>query len=143
MQILCKTYFDCSATGVTGSYKPSQLPFVDRSGKSVVDFQSWNSARNCQRNWETLLQMISLRAQPLIIQEPTENNGVWQFVFEVETTGVYSANGDAENLDGLLTECSGIPMCVELGETNTQQPQLIVSGTDQNIWFETVNNTLE
>lgn len=140
MQILCKTYFDCSATGVTGNYRPGQVPFVDRSGKSVVDFQSWSSARNCQRNWETLLQMISLRAQPTIVSEPVEINGIWQFVFEVETAGVYSTDQSLDNLDVLLSECSGIPMCVDLGEIHTQQPQLIVSGADRNIWFETVNN---
>ena len=140
MQILCKTFFDCSVTGVTGTFRPSHLPFVDSTGQNIDSFASWTAARNRQRNWETVLQMISLRAQPIIVTNPVQKTGTWEFLFEVETHGVYSTDGDPDNLDGLLKECSGIPMCVGLGESQTQQHQLITTGPEQNIWFETVNN---
>ena len=85
------------------------------------------------------MQMISLRAQPTIVKEPHCVDGEWQFEFSVETPGVYSANNDVDNLDGLLNECAGIPMVVGLDETGTINPSLIVAGTDQNLWFETIN----
>lgn len=85
------------------------------------------------------MQMISLRAQPTVVREPECQNGVWQFEFTVETPGVYSANNDINNLDGLLNECAGIPMVVGLDETDSIEPSLIVSGPNQNLWFETIN----
>lgn len=85
------------------------------------------------------MQMISLRAQPTIVREPVCNDGEWQFEFSVETPGVYSTNNDINNLDGLLNECAGIPMVVGLDETATIEPNLIVAGPDQNLWFETIN----
>lgn len=85
------------------------------------------------------MQMISLRAQPTIVKEPQCIDGVWQFEFSVETPGVYSINNDVDNLDGLLSECAGIPMVVGLDEPGTIDPSLIVTGPDQNLWFETIN----
>ena len=85
------------------------------------------------------MQMISLRAQPTIVQEPKCEDGVWQFEFSVETPGVYSTNNDADNLESLLNECAGIPMVVGLDETGTIGSNLTVSGPDQNLLFETIN----
>jgi hypothetical protein len=115
------------------------VPYPDRTGRLINDINDWNRARNQHRNWETIMQMISLRAQPTIVQEPHCVDGVWQFEFSVETPGVYSTNNDVDNLDGLLNECAGIPMVVGLDETGTINPSLTVNGTDQNLWFETIN----
>jgi hypothetical protein len=83
--------------------------------------------------------MISLRAQPTIIQEPKYTDGVWQFEFSVETPGVYSTNNDIDNLDGLLNECDGIPMIVGLDEADSIESSLTINGPTQNLWFETIN----
>lgn len=143
MQILCKTLFDCSFTGTTGYFRPSQVPFVDQAGNTINTQDDWNRSRNQQRNWETIMQMISLRAQPTMIKNPKQVDNEWQFVFAVETSGVYSVNDDLDNTDGLANECSGIPMIIGLDETEGLDPHLIISGPDQNIWFSTINTSLE
>ena len=140
MKIVCRTLFDCTCTGITGNFRVAQLPLTDKNEKQIIDQEQWNFSRNQQRNWETLMQMISLRALPTIVKYPKQVNEQWEFEFEVETPGVYSANNDDKNVDALLNECSGIPMIVGLTEKTELESKLIVSGEKQNIWFETVNN---
>jgi hypothetical protein len=142
MQIVCKTLFDCSPTGVTGHYRISSIPFVDAVGQSVHNQLQWNFSRNQQRNWETLTQLISLRTQPINIELAQHGNGMWQFVFEVEQPLVYSTSGLAGDFDALISECNGVPMILGLNETMVTQPVLIAAGQDQNIWFEAINNEL-
>ena len=139
MKIQGRTLFDCSPTGITGNFRSSQIPFEDRVGQVIRNIEDWNRARNQQRNWETLQQMISLRAQPDIVQLPRAIDNQWVFEFEVETAGVYSVTGEVDNLTGLLNECAGIPMIVNLNETMQLEPSLITSGSNQNLWFETIN----
>lgn len=83
--------------------------------------------------------MISLRAQPTVLQDPVELNGAWQFEFEVETAGVYSTNGTEHDTSALLQECQGTPMIQGLRETLTVHNCLQTLGLEQNIWFETIN----
>lgn len=139
MKIRCKTLFDCSATGVTGHFRPGQVPFDDASGKTIHNIEEWSFARNQQRNLETIMQMVSLRAQPSVIEKPNEHSGIWEFVFEVESAGVYSLTGNPTDLSALANECSGIPMILDLNESNVADPCLITQGPKQNIWFETIN----
>lgn len=141
MKIVCRTLFDCSRTGTTGHLKISQLPYTDLQGQTIDSVQNWNFSRNQQRNFETILQMISLRAQPEILSDPTEQDGTWQFEFEVESAGVYSNDGTVNSTGQLLKECTDTPMIVGLREKNTLDPVLKTQGPDQNIWFETVNIT--
>jgi hypothetical protein len=115
------------------------VPYADRTGKLINTIDDWNRSRNQHRNWETIMQMISLRAQPTIIQEPKCIDGVWQFEFSVETPGVYSTNNDVDNLDSLLNECAGIPMVVGLDEIGAIESSLNICGPNQNLWFETIN----
>lgn len=140
MMIRCQTLFDCTCTGVTGHFRSAQVPYPDRTGRLIRNVSDWNRARNQHRNWETLLQMISLRAQPNIVSEPQCIEGRWQFEFSIETPGVYSVNSELDNLDGLRNECAGIPMVVGLDEQQGIEPTLSVSGPKQNLWFETINN---
>ena len=143
MKIQCRTLFDCSRTGVTGHYRAAQVPFQDKTGQIIRNEQDWNFARNQQRNWETILQMISLRTQPMNLSATTVVDQVWEFTFEVEASGVYSVNADANNMDALLQECNGIPMVTNLTEHIELDPVLITQGDQQNIWFKTVNKSLE
>ncbi len=139
MKIQCRTLFDCTYTRVTGTFKISQVPFVDHSGQSINSFNDWTAARNQQRNWETILQMISLRAQPTIVDYPSITDSEWQFVFEVEAEGVYSSNGNVNDFSALLAECNGIPMITGLKEKLPLPTKLVSSGDQQNIWFNSVN----
>lgn len=140
MKILCRTLFDCSQTGVTGNFKPSQVPFTDQTGTEITDLADWNRSRNQQRNFETIVQIISLRGQPVDISRPQCVDGTWQFSFEVEVPGVYSTTGELDNLDALKNECMGIPMIVNLREHYALEPTLNTQGSKTNIWFETINS---
>jgi hypothetical protein len=139
MRILCRTFFDCSCTGTTGHFRVSQLSYQDNVGQTIDNLQAWTRSRNQQRNFESILQIISLRAQPEIVSRPVCDNGMWKFEFEVETLGVYSSNEDVDSTDQLLAECNGTPMIVGLDENSNVEPCLVSSGPDQNIWFETIN----
>lgn len=143
MKIICKTFFDCTYTGVTGNYKPSQIPFNDRSGQLVNDLRDWNRSRNQQRNWETILQLIGLNTQPQDIMLPRCIGKTWEFEFRVESADVFSLNNSADPLAGLKQNSVGVPMIVNLTETKKIEPVLIAQGPQQNIWFETINIPLE
>ena len=55
-KVECITRFDITNTGVTGHFKSSRVPFEDQSRHKIIDQESWDRARNQQRNWETLTQ---------------------------------------------------------------------------------------
>jgi len=133
LRFFCKTLFDITATGVTGHFKSSRIPFRDRSGKNIVDEITWNQARNQQRNWETLTQLLSMRTQIFEIEVPKKHHEIWSFEFEVDTPGVF---GTPEHpVEMLLLDAEGIPMlCLE--NTYDLLPVLITDGEDQNIWFD-------
>jgi hypothetical protein len=79
MKFICKTFFDITATGVTGHYKSSRVPFNDLSNVTIEDERSWNYARNQQRNWETITQLIGLRTQISQIENPTKVKNLWNY----------------------------------------------------------------
>jgi hypothetical protein len=139
MKILCQTLFDCSYTGTTGHFRIDQVPYQDEQGQTINSITDWNRSRNQQRNFETILQMISLRAQPEILSRPQHQENSWQFEFAVEAAGVYSNDGTADSTAQLLTECAGTPMITGLTEQSDIEPCLIVQGNNQNIWFKTIN----
>jgi hypothetical protein len=134
LRFFCKTLFDITATGVTGHFKSSRIPFRDRSGKNIVDEITWNQARNQQRNWETLTQLLSMRTQIFEIEVPKKHHEIWSFEFEVDTPGVF---GTPEHpVEMLLLDAEGIPMLLGLENTYDLLPVLITDGEDQNIWFD-------
>lgn len=136
MRIQCTTLFDCSATGTTGHLRMSELPFVDGAGNSVGSQLAWHRSRNQQRNWETLLQLISLRCQPIVVEGPEKNGTCWSFTFEVDAPGVF---GEDQDFVALYNDCRGVPMVVGLAETDLASSVICVDGQDQNIWFRTIN----
>lgn len=137
---MCRTLFDCSQTGVTGHFRPSEIPFTDKAGRVVTDQTDWNYSRNQQRNWETLIQILSLRTQPQELTTPICDNGIWQFEFVSESEGVFEITGDPDVLAGLKMDCQNVPMMINLGEQPALSPTISIAGANQNIWFETVNN---
>ena len=143
MKILCRTLFDCSRTGVTGHYRSSEIPFVDATGQVVNNQSDWNHSRNQQRNWETLLQIIGLRTQPMDVTTPAHRDGVWEFEFTSESEGVYEIHSDPDPLAGLKTDCEGVPMMLNLQEQPSLAPTITTAGSNQNIWFSAVNKALE
>jgi len=131
MRFECYTTFDITATGVVGHFKSNKMPFKDRNGNDINDAESWNRARNQQRNWETLTQLISLRAQIFDLTDPVKDNNQWSFEFEVETAGIFGPDNDPVAV--LRDDADCIPM-IDIAQTQLS-PILITNGPDQNIWF--------
>lgn len=142
IKIKVQTYFDITATGVTGYYTSTRGPFRDRAGHEINNSDSWNRSRNQQRNWETLTQLISLRTQTNNVVEPVQNQEGWYFEFTTETE-VFNDGTDPVGV--LKADSDGVPMLVLLDNRAEIDSVLITSGTRQNIWFssEAINNTLE
>jgi hypothetical protein len=130
MKIQCQTFFNITATGVTGHIKPSRMPFIDQAGNKIIDAESWNQARNQQRNWETLTQLIGLRTQLSELTTPIKNQNTWCFDFATDIEGLFELNQDPLGI--LKTDCAGVPMLTGLGESLTAGNVLVVG---ENIWF--------
>lgn len=133
MRFHCATLFDITPTGVTGHFKASQVPFKDRAGQLIANEISWNLARNQQRNWETLTQVIGLRAQIHKISTPVRNGNKFEFTFEVETEN--ALGGPNNPTEMLVSDAEGVPMLAELWNLQNIDSTLITSGPKQNIWF--------
>ena len=142
IKIKVRTHFDITATGVTGYYTATRRTFLDRAGHEINNADSWNRARNQQRNWETLTQLISLRTQTSNVVEPVQNQEGWYFEFTTETD-VFNDGTDPVGV--LKADSDGVPMLTLLDNRADIDSVLIASGSRQNIWFdsEPINNTLE
>ena len=128
-RIRVTTQFDCTATGVTGHFRPNTLPFNDREGQTIIDQTTWNRSRNQQRNWETILQIIGLYTQAQDIT-PTEHiEEKWRFEFSTDFDDVFSSQGDPLGL--LKSACRGVPMFYDLDA----QPKTAQLDPDRNIEF--------
>lgn len=140
MRFGCRTTFDITATGIVGHCKVTKMPFKDQAGQDIVDTDCWNQSRNQQRNWETLTQLISLRAQIFDLTDPVKVGDNWSFEFEVETDGIFGPDTDPVSI--LREDASGIPMIYINQDHNNLPAMLITDGTAQNIWFApiTINN---
>ena len=139
MRFSCTTLFDITATGVTGYFKLSRVPFEDRAGNTIQDVADWNRSRNQQRNWETVNQIIGMRTQ-VLATAPQHTGSSWSFEFETETPGAYGT--DADPVAVLYSDADGVPMLTDLDNNRELASVVVVSGPGQNIWFSpiTVNN---
>jgi hypothetical protein len=130
------TKFDITATGVRSHYRESLMPFATQQGTVIQDQASWNRARNQQRNWETINQVISLRCLPERIQEPRQQDGAWSFEFDVPSLEAVSR--DLDPVGWLVQDAQGVPMITGLSENAVDPAWLQTSGKDANCWFELV-----
>jgi hypothetical protein len=128
--ITCATLIDITNTGVT-------------KGQS--------DARDQQRNWESVVQLLSLKTQPIIIRGPTcfeneelENlnfgefyqghHKVWAFQFRGERDDFYTFEQLEEDFDL-------VPIILGLDETaRFMLPIFHTSGTLKNIYFISNND---
>lgn len=134
MKIHCRTLFDCTRTGVTGTFRPGQVPFQDQAQQHIESQRDWERSRNQQRNYETLLQLFGLRTQPMDVSRPQQIGGAWEFTFETESDAVFAISGQ-DDLAALRSDCEGVPMTLGLGEKVSTVPRLTTQGPQQNIWF--------
>ena len=135
----CYTLVDITQTGV----------IRDHAGQELE--------RNQQRSWETVLQCIGLRAQPIdlhILHGPlldanmdhyefgemfTGKHKVWVFHFVVEHPGVFARDGDP--LHFLNESFNEVPIITYLTETaRFMLPIFYTEGAIKNIYFKTREN---
>ena len=139
MRISVSTYFDCTATGTTGHFRQAQLPMTDNADQTINNEHDWVNSRNQQRNFETLIQLVSLYTQPLNIEVPTYNSNthLWTFEFDIEFPGIFATEDDSLGL--LKQYAQDIPMIIGLNESQK------MSGTQLNcninIFFAELNIT--
>ncbi len=145
-RIRCYTLFDITQTGV-----------LNRSKPQGDDVANWLLRRNTQCNFDTLLQVISLRSQPEIIKVPhtidlTEelisNFGFlytfnpdniqtcWRFEFEVQHSSVFEDG--IESFGALYKDCQGVPMIL-LDNQNDNIPKFLNTSPElRNVYFEVI-----
>ena len=134
MKFSCFTLFDVTATGVTGHFKQSRIPFNDQSGAEINTESGWNHARNQQRNWETIQQLISLRTQINNATPPVEQKQGWYFEFETDTPDIFGTEDNPVAI--LVQDADLVPMLTGLKEQEKIEPILYTQGPRQNIWFK-------
>jgi hypothetical protein len=120
------------------------LTLIDISNTGVTKGQS--DARDQQRNWESVVQVLSLKTQPLIIRPPVcfqnedleflnfgefyqGHKNVWAFQFRGERDDFYT-------IDQLEEDFDLIPIILGLDETaRFMLPIFHTGGTLKNIYF--------
>ena len=138
MKMFCLTLFDIEQTGIN----------VNRRPPPDVDIIAWNKKRNSQCNFDSIVQVISMRSQPDVISPPVkleipENHPfgfcydidnlkyMWRFEFEVHHAGVFE-NGIIEH-GALYNDCDDVPMLSENFKFLNTSPEL------KNIHFEEIH----
>lgn len=127
----CYTLIDITRTGVVAYYREGMPMFVDDADQIINDEHSWNRSRNQQRNYETLIQIISLRAQPVYLEDPKRHKkqnlslyefndkestqDVWRFSFSPEQPDVYRQGSNP--VAALEQDISNVPIILGLNET--------------------------
>jgi hypothetical protein len=136
VRVRCQTRFDITETGVKNRNHKAKIVFRDATGREITNELEWNRARNQQRNWETVNQVISLRTLPENISRPVHNadTGIWSFEFAVVDPASITHNGNPVGY--LLNDCADVPMILGLNETPNITAFLVSSGLNANIWFE-------
>lgn len=134
LTISCATKFDITPTGIKGHQRQSILPCQDLLGKIIDTNHEWMKARNQQRNWETLNQIIGLRTLPSNFTAVHVNNSWWQFSFDIEHASHVAWGADP--LGALRYDCKNIPMIIGLEERRGLVAILEPYTDDPNIVFE-------
>jgi hypothetical protein len=133
------TLFDITPTGV-----------IRHPKKTDANYESLLLRRNQQRNWETLQQVLAMRAQIYVEQPPEiiktckqfprkifKNTQAWSFQFGVEQIEIYG-----DNLQLLFDDCHGIPMILGLTERAAIAESVINCwGNYKNMHIESVEST--
>jgi len=127
LKITIKTLYDISRTNVVRNFTESMLPLATPQ-KLIENENDWYFAHRQQSNWETVLQLISLRVQPSSVKDPvvaveplknfgyakTKKGKVWTLEFIVDRPGVLTKEKDPIGL--LKDDCTNVPLLTSLTE---------------------------
>lgn len=140
-RIRCFTLFNITQTGV-----------VNRSRPSESDDSDWLYKRNTQCNFDTILQVISLRSQPEVVSKPElieiinydyfgllyqkEIDKCWKFDFEVQHSSVFEDG--VSTLGSLYNDCDKVPMILFDTQSSLIPNTLDITSELRNIYFEVI-----
>jgi hypothetical protein len=148
-RIKCYTLFDITNTGILSRKTP-----VNLLPEKVLD---WETDRARQSNFDTIIQVISLRTQPEDITKPVkdivefkdndkfgflfeqeEPQNFWTFEFSIHYENAY-ADGVNE-LGALYEDCESVPMLHISSQWNKLPHFLDTSPELRNIYFEVLTD---
>jgi hypothetical protein len=149
LKIRCYTLFDITKTGITNR-RNTPLPADEK-------VSLWEKQRNTQCNFDTIIQVLSLRGLPEDITTPikeeiqlsdTERFGfllesenpvtLWNFDFSVTSGSVFK--NEENELGYLISDCDGVPM-IQVGTEFDKLPSFLdVSPELRNIYFEVIEH---
>lgn len=124
---------------------------VDITPTGVIDYSSQNEfKRNQQRNWETVLQILSLRTRPNITQTDNfiddvtkynfgvnykDQHRIWTFKFTVDRADIYQQGPDKFGL--IKNDFKITPVILGLTETARAEVAMFYpKGPWNNIYFK-------
>jgi hypothetical protein len=113
--------------------------------------------RNQQRNWETVQQVIGLRTQANVLEEPQSfevdledmefgefyegRHRVWVWVWSVDHVGIYDLPN--ETMGGLNQDFEQVPVITYLEDTaRFMLPIFHTVGTLKNVYFKPVSDAI-
>jgi hypothetical protein len=139
----------------TQLYLYQGFTLIDITQTGVVSYSvEREQERNQQRNWETVIQLISLRTQPEILETKNfvadvkdysfgikyiSEHKIWTFKFGVEYQDIYS---DGPDVFGVLKHDFKItPVILGLTETIIPEQAIFVTGGPwNNIYFKSLKS---
>jgi hypothetical protein len=153
-RIRCCTLFDITKTGIINRRPPSN--------GNAEQLATWEKTRNTQCNYDTILQVVSLRSQPENIADPVQEIVVfddsfdmfgflfdneevaqlyWSFEFDITHKSVF--DDGINKLGHLYSDCDGVPM-IKVGTEWDKLPSFLDTSPElRNIYFEVINEKVE
>lgn len=150
-KLKCYTLFDITRTGNVHRRPPVN--------GTIEQTKRWETSRNTQTNFDTIIQVLSLRSQPENITDPVQEivvfddsfdmfgflfdnedvaQSYWSFEMTIPHDKVY--NDSNTELGNLLRDCDGVPM-IKVGTEWDKLPNFLDTTPElKNIHFEVVND---
>jgi hypothetical protein len=150
-KLKCYTLFDITKTG-----NIHRKPPINGTPEQI---KRWEKTRNTQTNFDTIIQVLSLRSQPEDITDPVQeiilfdtsldmfgflfdNEDVattcWSFIVSIPHNKVY--DDGINELGNLYKDCDGVPM-IKVGSEWEKLPNFLDTTPElKNIHFEVIND---
>lgn len=148
-RIRCYTLFD-----ITRTQSILRRPLNNFTSAQHAE---WETKRNAQTNFDTVIQIISLRCQPEDATFPTvkkinfaefanfgflleqeEDQDCWVFEFDIDKGNVF--DDGIESLGHLSSDCAGVPM-IKTKREWAKLPDFLDTSTElRNIYFEVLTD---
>jgi hypothetical protein len=151
-KLRCCTLFDITKTG-----NIHRRPPINGTTEQT---KRWEKTRNTQTNFDTIVQVVSLRSQPEDITDPVQEiivfdsnldmfgflfdsedvaTSYWSFEFTIPHDKVY--DDGLNELGYLYNDCDGVPMIRVGTEWEKLSNFLDTTPELKNIYFEVINET--